>query len=381
MRPTFLPFSQPSVTEEDIAAVTGVMRSKWLTTGREAAEFEKEFAAYVGCRGAVAVASATGAMHVALKALDIGPGDEVVTPSLTWVSTPNLIVLAGAKPVWADVDRDTLMLTADMAEPLITPRTRAIIPVHYAGAAADLGPLRELAARKGIALLEDAAHAVGTAYRGERIGATGTALFSFHPIKNITTGEGGMVCSDDEAFLGRVQSLKFHGLGVDAYDRETRGRKPQAQVVEPGYKYNITDMAAALGRTQLARLDTMNAQRRALAGLYARAFADIPEIRPLALPAWPHEHAWHLYVVRLDRPGLARAEFMEWLKRRNIGTGIHFLAAHTQTYYRGREDLRRDLPNTEWNSERILSLPLFPDMTEEDVGDVAAAVREALAGE
>ncbi len=379
MRTTFLPFSQPSITEDDIAAVTRVMRSKWLTTGKEAAAFEEEFAAYVGARGAVALASATGGMHVALAALDIGPGDEIITPSLTWVSTPNLVVMAGATPVWVDVDRDNLMTTADMVAPFITSRTKAIIPVHYAGASVDLAPLRKLAADKEIALIEDAAHAVGTRYAGKRIGADGTAIFSFHPIKNITTGEGGMVCSDNEEFLNRVRRLKFHGLGQDAYDRETQGRKPQAQVVEPGYKYNITDMAAALGRSQLARLDGMNERRRTLAALYDKLFASVPEILPLALPGWDHYHTRHLYIVRVDKPGLTRLEMMERLKQRNIGTGIHFLAAHTHAYYKKNGiGGNAPLPNTEWNSERLFSLPLFPDMTEADVREVVAAVKEAL---
>ena len=381
MRDTFLPFSRPSITDADVAAVADVMRSGWLTTGRECQEFESEFARATGCPGAVALASATAGMHLALSALGVGPGDEVITPSMTWVSTPNLVKLAGAEPVWVDVDPGTLMTTADRVEPLITPRTRAIIPVHYAGAPADMDPLRALAASRGIPLLEDAAHAAGTVYRGRPVGAVGTTIFSFHPIKNITTGEGGMLCSDDDGFLARVRRLKFHGLGVDAFDRETQGRRPQAQVVEPGYKYNLTDMAAALGRTQLARMDGMNAARRALAALYAERFAEIPEILPLAIPGWPHVHAWHLYVVRLDKPGLTRDAFMERLKRRNIGTGIHFLAAHTHAYYRGLGAGKAELPATEWNSERILSLPLFPDMMPEDVDDVIAAIKESLVGE
>lgn len=379
MRATFLPFSRPCITEDDIAAVTRVMRSGWLTTGKECAEFEAEFARRLGCPGAVALASGTAGMHLLFAALGIGPGDEVITPSMTWASTPNLLELAGAKPVWVDIDRDTLMTTAELVEPLISERTRAIIPVHFAGAPVDLDPLRELAARRGIPLFEDAAHATGTSYKGKPVGSSGTSIFSFHPIKNITTGEGGMFCSDDEKLLAHIRRLKFHGLGLDAYDRETQGRRPQAEVVEPGFKYNLTDMAAALGRTQLARLDEMNARRRSLAATYAGIFAGIPEILPLKIPAWPHVHSWHLYIVRVNRPGLSRDQFMERLKKRNIGAGLHFLAAHTHSHYRKRAGEKPNLPNTEWNSERILSLPLFPDMTGEDVEDVAKAVKEALA--
>jgi UDP-4-amino-4-deoxy-L-arabinose-oxoglutarate aminotransferase len=213
MRSQFLPFSRPSISEDDIARVVAVLRSGWLTTGTQNNEFEAKFAARVGCRNAVAVASATGGLHVALKALDLGPGDEVITPSMTWVSTANLVVLAGAKPVFVDIDRETLLVQAEAVAAAITERTRLIIPVHFAGAPADLDPLRRLAAERGIPLIEDAAHAAGTVYRDEPIGRRGTAIFSFHPIKNLTTGEGGMVCSDDERLSARIRRLKFHGLG------------------------------------------------------------------------------------------------------------------------------------------------------------------------
>ena len=378
MRQQFLPFSQPLISEEDIAAVTSVLRSKWITTGGECLELEKEFASLMGASGAVAVASATGGMHIALKALGIGPGDEVITPSMTWVSTPNLITLAGAQPVWAEVDKDNLMTSAELVEPLINERTKAIIPVHFAGAPLDLAPLRALAHKKQIPLIEDAAHAVGAAYRGEPVGSGGTAIFSFHPIKNITTGEGGIISSPDEDLLERLRRLKFHGLGQDAFNRNQQGRLPQAQVWEPGYKYNLTDIAAALGRSQLARLEEMNARRRELAGLYLEKLSSIPELKPLTQPNWPHTHAWHLFIVRLIKDGLSRDEFMERLKRRNIGSGLHFLAAHTHRWYRQTEKIRPELPHTEWNSERILSLPLFPCMTEDDLADVITAIKDAL---
>ena len=384
MRETFLPFSKPSIGEAEVEAVAEVLRSGWITTGPKCAAFEKAFADYCGAQGAVAVASATGGMHCVLQALGIGPGDEVITPSLTWVSTVNLITLLGARPVFADVDRDTLMVTRETVEPLLTERTRAIIPVHYAGAPADLDALRALAAERNIPLIEDAAHAAGTEYRGERIGRRGTAVFSFHPIKNLTTGEGGMVCSDDEALLEKVRSLKFHGLGVDAFDRKTQGRAPQAEVLFPGFKYNLTDIAAALGLVQLERLDAFNARRAELARYYLDRLADVPEILPLSPPDYPHVHAWHLFIVRLDidRAGLSRDAFMEALKAQNIGTGLHFRAVHLQKYYRETLGCRPGmLPATEWNSDRILSLPLFPGMEEKDVDDVLEAVKEVLAKE
>ncbi len=383
VRNDFLPFSRPTIDDDDIAAVAEVLRSGWITTGPKAAAFEEAFAAHVGCPGAVALSSATAGMHVALRALGIGPGDEVITPSMTWVSTVNLIVLAGAVPVFVDVDRDTLMTTAERIGERLTERTRLIVPVHFAGAAVDIGPVRELAARKGIPVIEDAAHALGTACRGEPVGTQGTSIFSFHPIKNITTGEGGMVCSDDAAFLDGVRRLKFHGLGVDAYDRETQGRAPQAEVLEPGYKYNMPDVLAVLGLRQLARVEEFNRKRAELAARYLERLAEIEEITPLTVPSCTTTHAWHLFVVRLDidRAGMTRDEFMAELKERNIGTGLHFRAAHLHRYYREQMGMKRGmLPDTEWNSDRICSLPLFPGMSADDVDEVVAAIKDVLAG-
>jgi len=381
MRDEFLPFSRPSIIEEDIAAIAEVLRSGWITTGPKCAEFERRFCEYIGCTGAVALASATAGMHLVLFALGIGPGDEVITPSMTWVSTVNLIVLAGATPVFADIDRDTLMVSPESVEECLTARTRLIIPVHFAGAPVDMEPIRQIAAERGIFLVEDAAHALGTEYVGKRVGLQGTSIFSFHPIKNITTGEGGMFCSDDQELIDRIGRLKFHGLGVDAYDRHTQGRSPQAQVLEPGYKYNMTDISAVLGLRQLARIDEFNRKRTELAMRYLERLSEVDEILPLSDPPYTMKHAWHLFVVRLDldRVGFSREHFMGKLKERNIGTGLHFLAVHLQKYYMESMGTHRDmLPNTEWNSDRICSLPLFPDMTIDDVDDVVDAIKEVL---
>ncbi|WAC08143.1 MAG: aminotransferase class I/II-fold pyridoxal phosphate-dependent enzyme [Thermodesulfobacteriota bacterium] len=381
MRKEFLPFSHPSIKEEDIAAVVEVLRSGWITTGQKCAEFEDNFCRYTGCSGAVALASGTAGMHLLLHALGIGPGDEVITPSMTWVSTVNIIVLAGATPVFADIERDTLMVSGDSIRECLRERTRLIVPVHFAGAPADIDSIRQLAERNNIFIADDAAHALGTEYKGNRIGRTGTAIFSFHPIKNITTGEGGMLCSDNHGLLEHVRQLKFHGLGVDAYDRFTQGRSPQAQVVTPGYKYNLTDMAAALGLSQLRRLDAFIKKRTALALRYRERLVEVDEIMPLADPLYPMKHAWHLFIIRLDidKVGLSRDAFMEELKKRNIGTGLHFRAVHLQKYYQESMGTRRSmLPNTEWNSDRICSLPLFPDMTIEDVDAVVDTIKEVL---
>ena len=381
MRSDFLPFSRPSISEEDIAAVVEVLRSGWLTTGPKTAEFEQAFCDYTGCGGAVALSSATAGMHLVLEALGIGPGDEVITPSMTWVSTVNLIVLAGATPVFVDVDRDTLLISPESIKASLTNSTKLIIPVHFAGAPVDIEPIRELAAGKNVFLVEDAAHALGTQYKGERIGRRGTSIFSFHPIKNITTGEGGIFCSDDLELVNCVRRLKFHGLGVDAYDRHTQGRSAQAEVLEPGYKYNMTDISAALGISQFARVDAFNNHRTELAMRYRECFEQVDEILPLCDPSYPVKHAWHLFIVRLDKDkaGLSRDDFMRELKQRNIGTGLHFRAVHLHKYYtESMGTCRGMLPNTEWNSDRICSLPLFPDMTADDIDDVVNAIKSVL---
>jgi UDP-4-amino-4-deoxy-L-arabinose-oxoglutarate aminotransferase len=381
MRNQFLPFSRPSITEADISAVGDVLRSGWLTAGQNTERFEREFCDYVGCAGAVALSSATAGMHLVLRALGIGPGDEVMTPSMTWVSTVNHVVLAGATPVFVDIEKDTLMVSPEAIERCLSPRTRLIVPVHFAGASANVGPILKMADQKGIPVVEDTAHALGTHYLGRPVGKNGNAIFSFHPIKNITTGEGGMFCSDDEDLLEHVRRLKFHGLGMDAYDRQTQGRAPQAQVLEPGYKYNMTDIAAALGLSQLSRLDQMNKKRAELAMRYRDHLSEIDELLPLSNPPHTTRHAWHLFIVRLDidRAGISRNDFMSELKKRNIGTGLHFRAVHLQKYYKEAMGTRYGmLPNTEWNSDRICSLPLFPDMTPEDVDDVVEAIKEVL---
>ncbi|CAI8785481.1 UDP-4-amino-4-deoxy-L-arabinose-oxoglutarate aminotransferase [Pseudomonas sp. 29] len=374
MSQAFLPFSRPSIGDEEIAAVEQVLRSGWITTGPKNQALEEQFAQYVGCRHAVALSSATGGMHITLLALGIGPGDEVITPSQTWVSTANMISLLGATPVFVDVDRDTLMTDAARIEAAITPRTKAIIPVHYAGAAFDLDPLYALADKHGIAVIEDAAHAAGTRYKGRHVGAQGTAIFSFHAIKNMTCAEGAMFVTDNEALASRVRMLKFHGLGVDAYDRLTGGRKPQAQVMEPGFKYNLADINAAIALVQLERLDAINARRTELAAAYRQKLEGLP-VQPLALPAYAQTHAWHLFILRIDseRCGMDREAFMKGLQDQGIGTGIHFIATHLHTWYRQRDpDLY--LPNTEWNSARLCSIPLFPDMSDQDLDRVVGAI-------
>lgn len=380
MRKEFLPFTKPAINEDDIRAVTEVLRSGWITNGPKNQELEARVCAFTGNRYGVALSSATAAMHLLLRAMEIGPGDEVITPSMTWVSIVNMIVLAGAKPVFVDVDRETLLVTPAAVRAAVTPRTRLIVPVHFAGAALDLDGIR--AAAGSVPVVEDAAHALGTYYKGHHIGSTGSAIYSFHAIKNVTTGEGGMFVTDNRELADSIRLWKFHGIGMDAFDRQNRGRSPQAEVLHPGFKYNLTDICAAIGVSQLARIGEINAKRRALAMRYRELLADVPEIRPLADPVgYEFTHAWHLFVVRVDTPKIGRDAFMAELKAQNIGTGLHFRCAHLQKYYREKMGFRAGtLPDTEYNSDRICSLPLFPDMRMEDVDDVVSAIKTVLAG-
>ncbi len=378
MRSDFLPFTKPLITDEDINAVVDVLKSGWITNGPKNAEFEESLAAYTGNKYAVSLSSATGGMHILLKALKIGPGDEVITPSLTWVSTVNMIVLSGATPVFADIDRDTMLVTPESIKSCITSRTKLIIPVHYTGVPVDLDGIKAVAGN--IPVVEDAAHALGAFYKEHHVGHGGTAIYSFHAIKNITTAEGGMFVSDDAKLTAAIKQWKFHGLGVDAFDRQNKGRSPQAEVFEPGFKYNLTDIAAALGCSQLSRIDEINQRRTKLAMAYREQLADIEEILPLQLPQhYDFKHAWHLFVVRVDSPKMGRDRFMEKLKEQNIGTGLHFRAVHLQKYYRETMGFTPgSLPDTEWNSDRICSLPLFPAMTVKDVYDVINAIKKVL---
>lgn len=372
----FLPFSRPSLTEEELQAVREVLESGWITTGPKSQELEDSFCALTGNQHAIAVSSATGGMHITLMALGIGVGDEVITPSMTWVSTLNMIVLTGAVPVMIDVDKHNLMVSAETIEAAITSRTKAIIPVHYAGAPVDMDSIHKVGQKYGIPVIEDAAHAAGTLYKGKHVGNTGTAIFSFHAIKNMTCAEGGLVVTDDDDLARRIRSLKFHGLAVDAYDRQTQGRAPQAEVITPGFKYNLADLNAAIAVVQLEKLQKANARRAEIAAHYKEALVNTSFL-PLAIPQWEHLHAWHLFIIRVDDhlTGINRDKLIEELKIRGIGSGLHFRAAHTQKYYREHfPDV--SLPNTEWNSARICSLPLFPDMTDDDTNRVINALHE-----
>jgi dTDP-4-amino-4,6-dideoxygalactose transaminase len=382
LRAEFLPLSRPSIGEAEIREVVTCLRSGWLTSGPRVAEFEEAFARTVRAAHAVAVTSATAGLHLALLGLGIGPGDEVITSPMTWASTGNMILAVGARPVFVDVDPRTLNVDPAAVAAAVGPRTRAILPVHFAGQPADLDVLGAIADRHGLALIEDAAHALGTAYRGRPVGGGSTAaVFSFHPIKAITTGEGGMITTEDGALAERLRLLRFHGIARDAWKRYGRRGNPDYEVVTLGFKYNMTDLQAAIGVAQLARLEEFVEARTRLAVRYAEALRDVPGAEMLEPVAYPARHAWHLLVVRLplERLRVGRDEVMDALIAANIGVGLHFKALHLHRLYREQLALPpAALPHATDASARILSLPLFPDMTPDDVRDVTSALGEVL---
>jgi dTDP-4-amino-4,6-dideoxygalactose transaminase len=384
MRSSFLPFARPSLGEEEIHEVVETLRSGWITTGPRTERFATAFLEYVGGRFAVPVSSATAGLHVSLLALGVGPGDEVITTSMTFVATLNTIVHCGAVPVLVDTDAATLQMRVEQVAPRITKKTRAIVPVHFVGQPVDLDPLLELAGSRGIPILEDAAHAVGTEYKGRRIGSfPTTSVFSFHPNKNMTTGEGGMVVTEDQGVFERASLLKFHGMDREAWKRFAKEGSPRYDVAVPGFKYNMMDIQAALGLHQLRRLGGFLEERARLAARYDEAFRGVEGLLlPQRVP-YPSRHAWHLYtpLVDLDRLTISRDRFIDELKARNIGAGLHYTAAHEFSYYSGRFGWApEDFPEAHFVSERIVSLPLFPGLTDSDQDDVVEAVREVLAG-
>jgi dTDP-4-amino-4,6-dideoxygalactose transaminase len=381
-----LPFSKPEIGEEEIDEVVRCLGSGWITTGPLTARFEHDFAVAAGAQHALAFSSATGALHVCCLAIGLGPEDEVIVPALTWPATANMAIASGAIPVFADIDRTTWNLDpASLAEKL-TPRTRAVIPVHFAGQPADLDALRgvlDRAGRSDVMILEDAAHAAGASYKGRPIGgsvANGSVavVFSFHPIKNMTTGEGGMVTTDDAELADRIKLWRFHGVRRDAWKAYSAAEKAPAtyDVVLPGFKYNLTDLQSALGIHQLRKLPRFNARRAEIAAIYRRELGDLPGLGLPGDAPYEHVHPWHLFTVLAPR----RAPFMERLRELGIGTGLHFEAVHLHTYFRDRFGYAEgSLPVAEEVCSRIVSLPLFPSMTDDDAADVVEAIRKAVA--
>ncbi len=380
-RRDFLVFGAPAIGEEEIAEVIASLRSGWLGTGPKVARFESDFAAYTGAPHAVAVSSCTAALHLSMLALRVRPGDEVVTTALTFAATVNAIIHAGATPVLADIDPLTMNLDPEAARAAVTPRTRAILPVHFAGRACDMGALVALRDERGLALIEDCAHAIETEYHGRHAGTFGDfGCFSFYVTKNVVTGEGGMVLAQREEDAARIKVLALHGMSKDAWKRFSDEGYRHYFVTECGYKYNMTDLQAALGIPQLARVERNRARREAIWERYQEAFAALP----LTLPAPPEpgtRHAYHLYTVLVDeeRCGVARDDFLEAMTRSNIGVGVHYLSIPEHPYYRERFGWRvEDYPEARRVGRQTVSLPLSPGLADADVEDVIAAVRGAL---
>jgi dTDP-4-amino-4,6-dideoxygalactose transaminase len=379
MRTEFLDFSPPSIGEEEIAEVVDTLRSKWITTGPKTKKFEEEFASYVGAKHAIGVNSCTAGLHLSLVGLGIGPGDEVITSPLTFTSSVATIVHAGATPVLADVCEDTFNIDPEQVLARITPKTKAIIPVDFGGHPADILEIRKIAERHGIPVIEDAAHAAGAKIGGRMIGSlSNTTSFSFYATKNMTTGEGGMVTTDDAELANRIRVLSLHGISKDAWKRYSKEGSWRYDVLYPGFKYNMTDIAAAIGLHQLKKLDGFLERRARIAALYNDAFAKFPE---LTTPASRSNvtHAWHLYPIQLRSAKCSRDTMIEELKNRNIGTSVHFIPIHYHSWYKEHLGYKQgDYPVAERIFEGILSLPMNTAMSDSDAQDVIQAIEEIL---
>lgn len=380
-RDAFLPFSPPTISEAEIAAVVETLRSDWITTGPQTRQFEQAFTEYIGAQAALALNSCTGALHIALAALGIGAGDEVITTPITFVCSANVIEHVGATPILADVDPETLTIDPQQVAAKITPRTKAIMPVHFAGHPAEMRPLLDLATQHQLAVIEDAAHALPAKYEGQLIGTLGDfTAFSFYATKNLTTAEGGMLTGAPER-IAEARLWSLHGMNRDAWKRYSSEGSWYYEVVLPGFKYNMTDIQAALGMVQLARLTDFQARRREIVAHYQAAFGSLDALQ---VPAERTniDHAWHLYTLRLnlDQLRITRAQFIEELKARNIATSVHFIPIHLHPYYRDRYGWQpEDFPTAYAEYQRLVSLPLHPRLSDSDVADVINAVYDVVA--
>lgn len=380
----FLPYSLPLIGKEEIQEVTETLESGWLSKGPKVQQFEKEFAAFVGAKHAVAVNSCTAALFLALKAKGIRPGDEVITSPLTFSSTANTIIHTGATPVFADIDENTLNIDPVNLEAAVTPRTKAVVPIHFGGQSCDMDAILAIAQNHGLFVLEDAAHAVYTTYKQRMIGSIGDATaFSFYATKNLATGEGGMLTTDDEELADKIRVLSLHGMSKAAWNRYSSNGSWYYEVESPGYKMNMFDLQAALGLHQLKRLDDMQKRREEIAGRYQTAFQQISGL----ITPFVHDdgrHAWHLYVLQVDekKAGVTRSEMITALKDEyNIGTSVHFIPVHIHPYYQKQFGYKEaDFPNAMNYYKRTLSLPLYPSMSDDDVDDVIEAVRDIVKG-
>lgn len=376
-----VPFFRPDIGEDEINAVVETLRSGWVTIGPRTHEFEQAFAAWAGAPHAVAVSSCTAALHLALDALGLEPGDEVITSTLTFTATGATIIHAGARPVLADCTPDTLNIDPEDVVRKITPRTRAIVPVHYAGHPAPMDELLHIARAHRLPIIEDAAHALPAAYRGRRIGTIGDiTAFSFYATKNLTTGEGGMLTTADSAIAQRLETRRLHGMSRNAWRRYSSAGAWRYDVSYPGFKYNMTDTAAAMGLVQLRRLPALDRRRHQIAALYTQLLADIPQLQlPVSRPEV--DHAWHLYVVRMrpEQLRIHRDDVIEELKAAGVATSVHFIPLHLHSYYSQAFGYRpEDFPVASAAAETILSLPLFTLISDDEVRYVAGTLRRIL---
>lgn len=376
-----IPFFVPDITEREIESVVEALRSGWLTSGPRMAEFERRFAERVKTEHALAVNSCTAALHLALVASGIGPGDEVIVPTMTFAATAAVVIHSGAEPVLVDVDPSTLLVEAEAVERAIGPRTKAVIPVHYGGQPCDMGPLMQLAADHGLRVIEDAAHAFPASYRGTPIGNIGDATcFSFYATKTITTGEGGMLTTRDGSLADRASVLRLHGLSRDAWRRLSSPASWAYDILEPGFKDNLTDLAASLGLAQLERADDMRSRRSELAGLYTSLLAQVPGVHPLGAKP-DRTHAWHLFAILLDvdELGVDRDTVICRMEEQGVGCSVHYRPLHMHSYYRKTYGYRdSDFPHAARAFDRLVSLPLYSRMRPDHVERVVEALRTSL---
>jgi perosamine synthetase len=380
VREKLLPYGRQSVDEADIQAVVEVLRSDWLTTGPKVAEFEEAFALRVGATHAVSFTSGTAALHAATFAAGLKPGDEAITSPMTFAATANCVLYQGATPLFADVSPDTLNLDPELTTKKISSKTRAILPVDYAGHPADMSQMVEVAQRRGLIVIEDACHALGAEYRGKRVGSIADmTVFSFHPVKHITSGEGGMVATDNPQFAETLRRFRNHGISSDARQRQSTGQW-HYEMVLLGFNYRLPDIACALGLEQLKKLDANLKRRREIAARYTSAFKEVPGIIPPAVRREANP-AWHLYPIRLDLSKFAadRAQIFRALRAENIGVNVHYIPVHFHPYYRGLFGYKQgDFPVAENAYARMISLPMFHGMTDQDTDDVIVAVRKVV---
>ena len=381
MRSTFLPFALPEIDNEELLEIKDSLSTNWITTGPKTKLFEQNFGDYVSSKFAIAVSSCTAGLHLALVAANIGEGDEVITTPYTFASTASVILHVGARPVFVDIEKDGFHIDVKMIEKSITPRTRAIIPVHFAGEPCRMEEIKTIAKKHNLLVIEDAAHAVGAEYKGEKIGSIGDiTVFSFYAIKNMTTGEGGMVTTNNESIADKISLLALHGISKDAWKRYTSEGSWYYEILFPGFKYNMTDIQAAIGIHQLRKLNHFIKLREKYAELYNKHFRNIPEI---LIPRFSNDirHAWHLYVIRLCGSMInERNSLIKAINAAGIGTSVHFIPLHLHPYYKSKFGYKiGDFPNAENTYKKAISLPLYPKMKVADIERVVFSVKQAIA--